>query len=140
MVTNGPRYFLFNSGAQAAATVSGERKTFGDLETRWLATLLVEPGTANQPYAERTVLRTTTYVYEAGEEVYELTAPTGEIYIMQAMSQIVDAELSEADLAGLSERLELPTGWTYDARVLDDDLIEQTDGEAVVVQDELTNT
>ena len=41
---------------------------------------------------------------------------------MQTYSQVVDPTLSFDDLAGLGDRLRLPDGWSYRARVLDDEL------------------
>jgi hypothetical protein len=60
--------------------------------------------------------------------------------VMQSMSQIVDPTLVPDDLAALGTRLELPPGWTYEARRLDEDLRLTTDNDAVVLQDELQNS
>lgn len=56
-------------------------------------------------------------------------------------SQVVDPALSHDDLPGLSDRLNLPQGWTYRARVLEDELRIDTSTEAAqVLQDDLTNS
>ncbi len=60
---------------------------------------------------------------------------------MQSFSQQVDAGLTEADLATLGDRLNLPDGWRYEARTLDADLvIDFGDQPARVLQDELQNS
>jgi haloalkane dehalogenase len=87
------------------------------------------------------VRRDTEFVFKAGREVYELTAPDGSIYIMQSYRQQIEPSLTLADLAGLGEQLHLPERWTFAARALDDELdVEDIDGVAVVIQDELQNS
>ena len=116
---------------------------FQGLQLRLRATIslgikdLLKP---HQPYAVRKIDRTTNYVFDAGQPVFELVDPKGQVYVMQAYSQIVDPSLSYADLAGLGSRLKLPDGWQYRTRMLDQDLVAQAVGQAEVVQDELQNT
>lgn len=135
---NGPRIWLvsFASGSE----VSPERMTFGGLETRFLATLELDASTGIAPYTEQAVQRTTTFTFASGDEIYELTSPGGTVYVMQAMAQFVDESLTLDDLPTLGSRLELPEGWSYQARTLADDLVLVADGEATVLQDELSNT
>ncbi len=135
---NGPRYWL--PDATAGAPRSAKRRTFGDLDMRLLATVEINPRQGNEPYTERTVQRRTTFVFKRGEEIYELTSPNGVVYVMQSMSQIVDPSLTLAELPTLDSRLVLPDGWTYRARTLDADLVLIADGEAIVLQDDLSNT
>ena len=60
---------------------------------------------------------------------------------MQSYSHIVDDTQTTDSLSGLGSRLALPEGWTFTARVLEDDLfVEDVEGIATIVQDELTNT
>ena len=93
------------------------------------------------PYTERPVARDTVFGFDGGSTVYELVAPDGTTYVMQARSQIVDETLEESDLPTLGDRLELPEGWSYRVRSLEEALaVQSTDGVAVVVQDELQNT
>lgn len=138
VVMNGPRLWLPTSGT--GSRVSPERMTFGDLEMRLLAGVELGSNLSAAPYVERTVLRDTIFTFARGEEVYELTSPGGAVYVMQSVSQIIDPDLSLADLPTLDARLSPPNGWTYQARTLDSDLIVVADGEATVVQDDLSNT
>lgn len=80
-----------------------------------------------------------TYIYAAGETVYELMGDS-RVYVMASYSQAVDPDLSVEDLAGLGERLTLPEGWRFRVRTLDQDLsLVSGDKGASVVIDELGN-
>jgi hypothetical protein len=142
-ILNGPRYFLMDKvGIVDPGT---ETFDFGGLQMRRLATLPLGLGDLlgghhRRPYSEQSVRRTTVYVYDRDREVYELVAPDGTTYIMQSYSLEVDPTLTEADLARLGERLELPDGWRYRVRRLEDEWSLRIDREARVIQDELQNT
>lgn len=138
VVLNGPRFALMDQ-ASGSILQSDKRRVFGDLEMRFLTTV-VAPSSEARPYRTITVLRSTTYRYFAGRSVFELVSPDGAVYVMQAASQIVDRNLVPADLPTLGERLAVPDGWSYRVRVLTDDLELTTDGEATIVQDEFANT
>ena len=137
VVMNGPRYWLPNATTGTLPDV--ERRFFGDLEMRLLATIEV-PSISQEAYRETTVLRVTTYTFDAGAEIYELTSPEGAVYVMQAMSNIVDPDLTLEVLSTLGARLELPAGWSYQARTLESALILDITGQATMVQDELQNS
>lgn len=140
ILMNGPRYWLIDK--LTSFSEIGESRFFGELEMRKIASVELAPSDVSQePYTERSVVRDTEFTFAAGSEIYELTAPTGKVYVMQSYAQIVDEVLIEADLPTLGDSLQLPEGWTYRARVLDEDLVVVDDGgAAVVVQDELQNT
>ena len=53
-----------------------------------------------------------------GRLVYELVAPGGDVYVMQAYAQILDPNLTIGKLRTLGRRLDLPAGWRYRARRL----------------------
>jgi hypothetical protein len=136
---NGPRYWLMNGIVKQQ---QGPRmtRTFGGIEMLLQATVLltsVNPA----PYLPNQVNRHTVFVFDAGQEVYELQDPHGKTWVMQTWSQIVDPELSRADLPGLGERLNLPAGWSYRPRTLTSELrVDTTAGPAHVLQDDLTNS
>jgi hypothetical protein len=142
VVVNGPRYWLVD--AEGSVFDSDERRTFGDLEMRFLTSVdlseLSGLSDTIEPYTETTVLRATTYVYRAGDEVYELVSPEGDVYVMQSMSQMVDPNLMLDELPDLGAQLDLPEGWTYQARILDEDLVLVTEYDAVVLTDDLRNS
>ena len=140
VVMNGPRRWVLDS-VVAFALPSAERRMFGALEMRLLATLQFPIDQLNMAaYLPRTVARDTAFTFFAGSEIYELVAPDGAIYVMQSFAQITDPALTEADLPGLGARLSLPTGWRYQVRVLTAPLEVRSNGAATVVQDDLQNT
>lgn len=140
VLLNGPRYWLMNS---IRGDIGGTPtiKTFGTLPMFLAATIELDPSSIsdNTPYTERLINRTTEFVFDAGETVYQLTSPEGGRYTMQSYALYVDPTLKEADLAGLKSRLSLPSGWDYVAVKLDAELVLKDVG-ATVVQDELGNT
>ncbi len=138
---NGPRYWTLDS-IDTDLRQGAPETSFGDIGMFLAATVdLGDELPSQTPYTERPVARETVFGFDADREVYELVAPDGTTYVMQARSQIVDPDLSEGELASLGDRLELPAGWTYQVRTLDSPLrLLSTDGVATVIQDELQNT
>ena len=115
-------------------------KTFGGIEMIQQATVLLS-SMSPAPYTENKVSRHTVFVFNAGEEIYELIDAEGRQWVMQTWSQVADPSLSRADLPGLASRLELPEGWTYRSRVLDSELrVDTRSRSAQVLQDNLTNS
>ncbi len=138
-VLNGPRHWIPNMTAGEGSASS--LRLFGELPMMLFATVTVDPETMmTSEYTEAIVRRTTTYTFDAGEEIYELTSPEGTVYVMQSLSLIEDATLTFADLLTLGARLTLPTDWTYAPRTLDEPLVLTADGEATVLVDDLGNT
>ncbi len=138
VILNGPRHFLMDS----ATGKPGPVRSFDGLEMRKVASIAIRSNEelVARTYAERTITRNNTWTWEAGRRVYELLAPNGSNYVMQSYSQILDPDLSLAQLRSLGDRLELPQGWQYRSRVLKRDLILKARGSATIVQDDLTNT
>ena len=140
VVMNGPRFWVMDSISATGTTKDGVTKTFDGLAATQRATLSLpfrDLLLGHRAYAVRTVMRETTYLYQAGKPVYEITDDEGRVYVMQTFAEIVDKTLTMDDLAGLGAKLKLPDGWT---RVLDADLELTADGEAYLIQDELQNS
>lgn len=137
-ILNGPRHWIPNT--TEGDTRPSSLQLIGGLPMLLLASLSVDPGMVSTDYTETTVMRTTTYTYDAGEEVYELTSPEGATYVMQSMSLIMDPTMMFSDLPTLASRLTLPAGWMYAPRTLAAPLLLSTDGEATVLTDDLGNT
>jgi hypothetical protein len=136
---NGPRYWLMNA-IEKQPQGPQVTKTFGGIEMIQQATVLLS-SMSPAPYTVNKVSRHTVFVFNAGEEVYELQDPKGQRWIMQTWSQVVDPNLSRADLPGLASRLKLPDGWSYQPRVLTETLrVDTTSRPAHVTQDDLTNS
>jgi len=136
---NGPRYWLMNTieKQQQGPQIT---KTFGGIEMIQQATVLLSSMNP-APYISNKVNRHTVFVFNAGQEIYELIDPLSRHWVMQTWSQVADATLSRADLPGLANRLDLPAGWTYQPRVLTGELrVDTTTRAAEVLQDNLTNS
>ncbi|MEE6177679.1 hypothetical protein SKC42_14590 [Mycobacterium sp. 050134] len=136
---NGPRYWLMNA-IEKQTRGPQITKTFGGIEMIMQATVLLSSMNP-VPYTVNQVSRHTVFVFNAGEEVYELQDPHGQHWVMQTWSQVADPNLSRADLPKLGERLKLPDGWSYQPRVLTSELrVDTTSRAACVLQDDLTNS
>jgi hypothetical protein len=93
------------------------------------------------PYTERYVDRGAIFFFDAGKPVYELVDPEGKAYVLQAYCISVDPHMSEETLLTLGDRLQMPEGWTYRVRILEEELvIDTTDHVATVLQDEFENS
>ena len=136
---NGPRYWLMNAieKQQQGPQIT---KTFGGIEMILQATVLLSSMNP-APFTVNSVSRNTVFVFNAGEQVYELIDPRGRRWVMQTLSQVADPNLRREDLPGLAGRLDLPEGWTYQPRVLTSELRVDTRSQAAqVLQDNLTNS
>ena len=141
VIRNGPRHFLMDR--LASGDVTRNASDIQGLGMRPVATMklgLLDLVEKRAFYVERTIGRTTDWIFLTGKPVYELISPKGQVYVMQSYSQIVDPSLAYTDLATLGSRLKPPKGWQYRGRTLTADLIAQARGEAHIIQDELQNT
>jgi hypothetical protein len=119
----------------------GNVATFDGLEARLVAQLEIKAKQNRTPYTENTVERESRYVYEPGNNVYELLAPKGRVYIMQSYSQEIDKNLNEEGLLTLAYRLKLPNGWECRVQKAEKELVVQSaGGKAQVLQDDLGNS
>lgn len=140
---NGPRHWVINKLVGAGATANGKVAEFGGIQMKLVGTLQTKvwQGTVGDKlYTPNEVHRNTVFTYRAGNLVYELIDPAGEVYMMQAYAQIVDPRLAIADLENLGTRLKLPAGWRYRTRKLDADVELKADGLAYVINDDLYNS
>lgn len=138
VVFNGPRHFLMDF----ASAKTGRVRSFGGIDLRKVATIpIASPAElVRTTYTPRTIDRCNVWRWKRGRRVYELRAPDGKVYVMQAYSQIVDPSLKIGDLRSLGDRLELPAGWRYRVRRVKRGLTLRTRGTAKIIQDELQNT
>ena len=140
-VLNGPRRWTINH-VEKVGSATSEKADFGGIEMYKQATVpigsLIEQ---SKPYAPYPVSRSTIFYFSAGAKVFELTSPTGDVYIMQSFSQQKDPSLTIDALPTLASRLSLPTGWSYRSRTLDAELALSTvTRPAQVLQDDLGNS
>ncbi|MEM7133618.1 MAG: hypothetical protein AAF702_45410 [Chloroflexota bacterium] len=142
---NGPRFWLVNQTAASGESAAGKVVEFAGIQMRRAAVINMQlsdaqGGVSDELYIDNEVERTTTYTFLAGNMVYELTSPEGEVYRMQSYTHIVDPTLTIDDLETLGDRLDMPDGWSYEARVLTEDSALVADGLAFVLNDSLMNS
>ncbi len=138
---NGPRHWMLDGLGTKVAVVEPVLRDFNGLTMRRIATVELGTNPATVPYVERHVNRGAIWFFDAGSTVHELVDPDGLAYVMQAYCIGVDPTLAQENLAGLGDRLDLPDGWIYRTRVLDEELVvDTTESVATVLQDELENT
>jgi hypothetical protein len=139
VVLNGPRHFLMDS---VSVPRVGRVMTFHGQKMRRVASIPIHTVAeiAQTSYTDRVIARDNTWRWKRGRRVYELIAPGGDVYVMQAYAQIKDPTLSIGKLRSLGSRLDLPTGWRYRSRVLRKPLALGANGTATIIQDELQNT
>jgi hypothetical protein len=136
---NGPRYWLMNA-IEKEPQGPQITKNFGGIDMIQQAIVLLSSMNP-APYTVNQVSRNTVFVFDAGEEIYELIDPDRRRWVMQTWSQVADPNLKREDLPGLADRLDLPEGWTYQPRVLTSELRVDTRTQAAqVLQDNLTNS
>jgi hypothetical protein len=136
---NGPRYWMMD-GIGKVDPLEPILRDFGGIEMRRVATIEIEGDMARAFYVERHVNRGAIWHFDAGKPVYELVHGD-KTYVLQAYCTAVDSSLDQTALASLGGRLDLPPGWRFQSRVLDEELtIDTTVRVATVLQDELQNT
>lgn len=143
VIKNGPRYWLVNKIDSRDESENGKIASFGGIEMMLRGKVqfsILDGGLGKTFYAEKEINRATTFHFYKGNRVYELTSPKGEVYRMQSYAQIIDKTLTIDQLENLGERLDLPDGWSYHARILDSDVAMIADGVAYVINDELGNS
>ncbi len=138
VLLNGPRHWVIDY----AKGRTGRVDRFDGKQLRRVASIPIHSAAdlSSTPYTERTIDRNNIWRWKKGRRIFELRAPDGSDYVMQSYSQIIDPDLSMADLSKLGQRLELPQGWTYKVKRLRKPLIMRARGSATILQDDLKNT
>jgi hypothetical protein len=138
---NGPRHWVIDGIGQKVNTLEPVRREFNGLAMRRLAVIDLHNGSTTSPYTQNHVRRGVVFFYDAGKPVYELVAPEGVTYVMQAYSLAVDAGTNEATLVTLGHRLTPPAGWSFRVRTLEEELVvDTTHTVAIVLQDEFEHS
>ncbi len=144
---NGPRRFLVNRFS-AQAFDGGKKFMMGSIPMYVYGTFVVPDFDAfiagkQAPYRETVSKRSTTWYYDAGEELYELVSPEGAVFTMFSASLRVDPNNTIDKLPTLGERLSLPKGWKFRVRTLKKELVLKatydSDPPNTIVLDEFEN-
>jgi len=140
---NGPRGWTMD---WIQLPVSPDVKALDGLDTRWFMKVQlpkdIRPGDSSKSaYKTINAIRNSIMTFEKGKPVFVLEDPSGTPWVMQAWANLVDPNLTYADLPNLGSKLKLPPGWKYRVKVIDQDLtIKAINGKAHITQDELQNT
>ena len=141
---NGPRHWVID-GLKNSKLRNTKVEDFDGLQAREAGRVKLSIwdllSKSKRSYTQRTVDRSTTWVYSAHQPVYALIDAEGSVYVMQSYSLERQPQTLE-NLSSLGTALKkLPTGWRFCTGILPKtrDLV-AVDGKAVVVQDEFLNT
>ena len=138
---NGPRYWTLDAFGQKLAVAEPVLRDFNGITMRRIATVDLGEVPKLGPYTETKVNRGVIFFWDEGRTVHELVNPDGLAYIMQALCIGVDPSMTPESLLTLGDRLNLPEGWSYRTRVLEEELIVDTTATiATVLQDEFENS
>lgn len=94
-------------------------------------------------YTPSNVVRDATWTYFANNMIFELLDPSGNLYVMQSYARFVDPTLSYEnlqDVAYMTSQLGLPAGWSYSVAQLAQQFDNNSQGNAILVQDTLGNS
>lgn len=136
---NGPRFWTVD----AISINVGPVLDFNGWKAYWFGYPQYPPniqtlGITAVAYQPSTIGRTSVMTFTAGQPVFILDDPNGAPWVMQAAAQIVNPNLTYGDLMTLDTQLDLPEGWSYRVKTLDQDLvITPIDGTAKITQDSL---
>jgi hypothetical protein len=121
----------------------GVERDFNGLKARWYGNVQLpkEFGKGSVAYQPTTVARKSKMGFTKGQPVFIVESPDGMPWVMQAWSNIVNPNLSYAQLKDLGSKLKLAPGWKFRVAVIPQDLeIQAINGKARIVQDDLENT
>jgi hypothetical protein len=138
---NGPRFWTMD--AMKSTLLNPTIVSFNGIEMRKAGILKLgykEILGKRSVYKERKVRRNSIWIFNPYELVYELVSPDNKVFIMQSYSSEVK-DLTLENLKNLKSQLKLPKGWSYRARMLNEELqVPIPQGLATVIQDNLYNS
>ena len=141
---NGVRHWVLDTlTSTGGVTSSGDTLTVAGIEFGLVGQLQTPVGDATigtDPYTVNTVQRNTIYTFKKGLQVFELTDPSGNVYVMQSYSQQLEPSLTLEKLPDIGPTNQLPAGWSYAARRLTEDLTLTASGSTQIVNDYYRNT
>lgn len=134
VIKNGPHWWLADSSTLQYGI---DRVSVGGIGFRTVARLpafIARSGKLAPPQYEAVETHKTGELrYLAGQPVYELVSPDGDVFVMQS------SNLEPDELASLDQRLNPSAGWQSRTRVADSDLTIVMSGSVMTVMDEFRN-
>jgi hypothetical protein len=137
---NGPRFWVINRPGRGDENIRYDKiGTFGNIQMKLAAQIDGVLEVADK-YSEHNIIRFTTWKYKKNNQIYKLINPFGEEYIMQSYTTMINPDLKIEGLENLENQLTLPTGWSFESETLEQKIELVSNGDAIVVQDDLGNT
>ena len=99
--------------------------------------------TTGLAYVPSNVVRDATWTYFANNLIFQLLDPSGDLYVMQSYARFIDPALSYEnlqDVAYMTSKMGLPPGWSYSVAQLLQQFDNNSEGNAILVQDALGNS
>lgn len=142
VVINPGRYWVMD---RVTAYQAGETVELGGVTVKWAATLSADSIRAimGPAYSVAEIWRDTEWLFRKGNPVYLLRAPDDKVWVLQVITKDHDPTLTVDTLDTLADKLELPEGWTFEIKVLEEDLFlepRRAEGIAYIMRDNLGNT
>jgi len=94
-------------------------------------------------YVPSSAERDATWTYFANNLIFQLLDPSGNLYVMQSYARFVDPNLTYENLQNvdyMTSELDLPAGWRYSVAQLAEQFDNNSEGNAILVQDALGNS
>jgi hypothetical protein len=94
-------------------------------------------------YIPSNVVRNATWTYYAGNQIFQLLDPSGNLYVMQSYARFIDPGLTYENLQDvdyMTSVMGLPTGWSYGSAQLAQQFDNNSEGNAILIQDALGNS
>jgi len=94
-------------------------------------------------YVPSNVVRDATWTYFANNLIFQLLDPSDNLYVMQSYARFIDPDLTYENLQDvdyMTSEMGLPTGWSYSVAQLAQQFDNNSQGNAILVQDALGNS
>ena len=107
----------------------GETFNFSGVKATWVGKMsahdLEQAAQASKiPYQPLTNRQLSKWTFKKGNPIFLLRTPEGKAYVMQAVTNAVDKDLTYDQLPQLGSRMKsLPAGWKYEEKTLTQDLV-----------------
>jgi hypothetical protein len=94
-------------------------------------------------YVPSNVVRDATWTYSADNLIFQLLDPSDNLYVMQSYARFIDPDLAYENLQDvdyMTSEMGLPAGWSYSVAQLAQQFDNNSQGNAILVQDALGNS
>jgi hypothetical protein len=100
----------------------GATREFGGLKAAWCAVLNM-PKAEWAPFTSTTIARKSKFSFDKGSTVYLLDDPDDNTWVMKSVTPAAVPTNTYENISNIESRLNLPGGWDYRTKVLDQELV-----------------